>query len=394
MTSKSLLSAGLPLLLATFPAAAQQWAVVDLHPSAIAQESHILEIQHPRQVGYCDRFDGGEQGGLWLGSAASWTPISSPVQCYVTGVDGELIVGSQMVRATMWVGEDHTQVDLHPNGVVASGLGKVRGNLQSGGIGLGSGIYHAAYWRGTTASFVDLHPPGATQSETVGTDGLWVGGSVVFPGPVEHAYLWNTASGATVDLHPPTALVSHLTGMAPGVQVGEVTFPGTPNSSRPALWRGTPQSFVDFGAGKFTGTTGRIHSGGTGQGGFFRAAVNLGTPQSWIGLHQYLPPGLNGGFSGTTCVFQDGPTIYVGGWAESSPNYFFHAVMWIGTDPCYPNCDQSTVSPILNVLDFNCFLNKFASGDPYANCDGSTTQPKLNVLDFNCFLNRFVNGCP
>jgi len=61
---------------------------------------------------------------------------------------------------------------------------------------------------------------------------------------------------------------------------------------------------------------------------------------------------------------------------------------------CYPNCDQSTTPPVLNVLDFNCFLNRFSAGASYANCDGSTTPPVLNVLDFNCFLNRFSAGCP
>ena len=64
-------------------------------------------------------------------------------------------------------------------------------------------------------------------------------------------------------------------------------------------------------------------------------------------------------------------------------------------DPyCYPNCDGSTTSPILNVLDFSCFLNRFAAGDPRANCDGSTNPPVLNVLDFSCFLNSFASGCP
>jgi hypothetical protein len=61
---------------------------------------------------------------------------------------------------------------------------------------------------------------------------------------------------------------------------------------------------------------------------------------------------------------------------------------------CYANCDQSTAPPVLNVLDFNCFLNRFAASDSYANCDGSTVPPLLNVLDFNCFLNRFAAGCP
>jgi glucose/arabinose dehydrogenase len=61
---------------------------------------------------------------------------------------------------------------------------------------------------------------------------------------------------------------------------------------------------------------------------------------------------------------------------------------------CAPNCDNSTEAPVLNVLDFNCFLNRYAAGDCYANCDRSTTPPTLNILDFNCFLNQFTAGCP
>jgi hypothetical protein len=60
---------------------------------------------------------------------------------------------------------------------------------------------------------------------------------------------------------------------------------------------------------------------------------------------------------------------------------------------CYPNCDNSTTPPILNVGDFTCFLQKFAAGDPYANCDQSTTPPVLNVGDFTCFLQKYAAGC-
>jgi hypothetical protein len=60
---------------------------------------------------------------------------------------------------------------------------------------------------------------------------------------------------------------------------------------------------------------------------------------------------------------------------------------------CYANCDGSTLSPILNVQDFSCFLNKFSAGDSYANCDLSTNPPVLNVQDFGCFLNLFALGC-
>jgi hypothetical protein len=61
--------------------------------------------------------------------------------------------------------------------------------------------------------------------------------------------------------------------------------------------------------------------------------------------------------------------------------------------PCYPNCDNSTVSPTLNIADFTCFLSEFAAGDPYANCDQSTTPPTLNIADFSCFLAKFAAGC-
>jgi hypothetical protein len=62
--------------------------------------------------------------------------------------------------------------------------------------------------------------------------------------------------------------------------------------------------------------------------------------------------------------------------------------------PCYANCDGSTAAPVLNVADFTCFLQRYASGDPYANCDASTTVPTLNVADFTCFLQKYAAGCP
>jgi hypothetical protein len=60
---------------------------------------------------------------------------------------------------------------------------------------------------------------------------------------------------------------------------------------------------------------------------------------------------------------------------------------------CAPNCDSSTASPVLNVSDFTCFLQKYAAQDCYANCDGSTQAPVLNVADFTCYLQKFAAGC-
>jgi hypothetical protein len=70
-----------------------------------------------------------------------------------------------------------------------------------------------------------------------------------------------------------------------------------------------------------------------------------------------------------------------------------HEMMRQFQTTCYANCDASTTPPVLNVEDFSCFINMFATGNPYANCDQSTTPPILNVEDFSCFINRFAQGC-
>ncbi len=60
---------------------------------------------------------------------------------------------------------------------------------------------------------------------------------------------------------------------------------------------------------------------------------------------------------------------------------------------CYPNCDNSSIPPILTANDFQCFLNAFAASNPYANCDGSSAVPLLTANDFQCFLINFAAGC-
>jgi hypothetical protein len=65
-----------------------------------------------------------------------------------------------------------------------------------------------------------------------------------------------------------------------------------------------------------------------------------------------------------------------------------------GTPACYANCDGSAGAPLLTGNDFQCFLNRFASGDAYANCDGSSGEPSLTANDFQCYLNAYASGCP
>ncbi|MCA9278827.1 MAG: hypothetical protein H6815_11600 [Phycisphaeraceae bacterium] len=55
---------------------------------------------------------------------------------------------------------------------------------------------------------------------------------------------------------------------------------------------------------------------------------------------------------------------------------------------CYADCDGSGT---LNVFDYICFGNAYASNDPYADCDNSGG---LNVFDYICFGNEYAAGCP
>ena len=110
---------------------------------------------------------------------------------------------------------------------------------------------------------------------------------------------------------------------------------------------------------------------------------------AWPGHHQ-----LGVTYQTFTLSVPAGGTIaFHSGLASANIQSGLNGVQFVRQPDCYANCDLSTSPPALNVLDFSCFLNRFAAGHPYANCDGSTTAPVLNVLDFSCFLNRFAAGC-
>ncbi|MCA9278678.1 MAG: endonuclease/exonuclease/phosphatase family protein [Phycisphaeraceae bacterium] len=55
---------------------------------------------------------------------------------------------------------------------------------------------------------------------------------------------------------------------------------------------------------------------------------------------------------------------------------------------CYPDCDENNT---LNVFDYICFGNAYASQQIYADCDGSGS---FNVFDYICFGNAYATGCP
>jgi len=369
--------------------AAQPWTAVRLHPSS-AQYSYVYALGAGIQGGTA-RLASNSHPILWHGTNTSWTSLAAGGT--IVGIWEGVQVGGMNGQAALWYGTPESVVSLSPGGLSISGAAAVRGDMQVGSAAFPPGYdLQAALWRGTGASFVDLHPAWAWQSVALATDGELQGGYAV--GQLKHAVLWSGTAQSCVDLSP-SGRESEVRGMAPGIQVGWTFFQGGYHAS---VWRGTAASWEDFnppgGDTRFLATTGRIHvgDGGLGSPGAAHAVLNYGTPNVWLDLHQFLPAGYTS-FSAANAVFQDGDTIYVGGYATSDATAQAEAFLWIGTIPCYANCDGSTSAPILNVSDFTCFLNRYAAGDPAANCDHSTRAPTLNVSDFICYLNRFAAGC-
>ena len=137
-----------------------------------------------------------------------------------------------------------------------------------------------------------------------------------------------------------------------------------------------PMSDLLFVGGSFTEVAGTSNSGVAGL-----------DSNGW----HFLGTGLNQGPVNALASY-NGQLFAGGGFLTSGSIVNARVARW--ACPCYANCDGSVEPPILNINDFQCFLNRFAAADPWANCDGSTTPPILTAADFQCFLNAYASGCP
>jgi hypothetical protein len=124
------------------------------------------------------------------------------------------------------------------------------------------------------------------------------------------------------------------------------------------------------------------------------ATVYYSTATSAGGVPAHGAAGLSGWSIGPGSVYSFTSTCGPSQVGDALFGRLFANVMGATGGGCYPNCDNSTVAPVLNVGDFTCFLQRFAAAESYANCDNSTIAPVLNVGDFTCFLQRFAAGCP
>ncbi|MFN0131478.1 MAG: GC-type dockerin domain-anchored protein [Phycisphaerales bacterium] len=168
--------------------------------------------------------------------------------------------------------------------------------------------------------------------------------------------------------------------------------PGTPYtlSGTFSVDFGMPQAELHFdvslianpGGVVFRHSTVRVVSGGS--------AIVLGAP-----VQGDVLIGTTTGTIAPNTSYLYAATIYTVGMSSlpGGSNSHGKLVVSLGGPPCYANCDQSTAAPVLNVNDFQCFLNLFAIGSSAANCDQSTSPPILNIIDFLCFMNAYASGC-
>jgi hypothetical protein len=237
--------------------------------------------------------------------------------------------------------------------------------------------YSTTTWNDPNHSFRVWGNDGSSYRQTLTIAGNTMVGAVIAQALVDTAEVDSSGGHLPVflDLRVPARV-----GAPASLNLGEVVQGSFAAGSLPVFNAGDVPRWSEAGIAVLTYSL----SGTAGLGvpsGNFTAAPGAAPNAHTIQIDTSQP----GPFQGTVLI------------ASSSAEDPVHAVAIMATilpPACWANCDGSAALPVLNILDFNCFLNKFAAADPYANCDGSTTAPVLNVLDFNCFLNKFAAGCP
>lgn len=185
---------------------------------------------------------------------------------------------------------------------------------------------------------------------------------------------------------------------------GSFSHSGTTTTSRVARWNGT--TWVALGGSPGGGVNKLLSYNGElyATGGIRFSSPNgllLGVSR-WDGTAwRTVDSGLND--DGYALAEFQGKLIVGGRFTRAGSTVCVSVAQWAGCPTCAANCDGSTASPILNVADFGCFMQRFqeamslepqAQIGAYANCDGSTASPVLTVNDFQCFMNTFAAGCP
>ena len=170
-------------------------------------------------------------------------------------------------HAVLWIGDSVTPIDLNPSAYFFSqafdtdGTRQVGRAYQPAAPNPISGV--AALWSGNATSFVPLcafpYCGNSTAYAIAGdqqvgfTDNSTMCTPQCTPFPLLHAALWRGTPQSYVDLHPvgigcDRSFAFDTDGAQ---QVGYGTFPGSNRPYRALLWSGTPESLVDLSPGAY-----------------------------------------------------------------------------------------------------------------------------------------------
>ncbi len=246
--------------------------------------------------------------------------------------------GSVGNHAVLW--SNGQALDVHPAAYTFSAISGRRGGLSVGYAGTTFNAQVAIAWRGTLATSLPV-PFDYVIGRAVATDGVQIVGYANEGDPERtigdaHALLWNVGTGEAIDLGRGNTLY----GVGGGVQVGVTT--GS-NGSTAALWRGTPNSFVDLhlrgtDVSVATGTNGPTQVGYVGLDArvrhegrprdirFYSAGYWTGTAASFTYLPSPYRHSFALGITGSTIVGYGNTSDAIGTPRDS------HAVAWVGPE--------------------------------------------------------------
>jgi hypothetical protein len=317
------------LLFAAGHEAQAQWTAIRIHPaSSIASEVRAVAPGYAfglATAGFSNA------PAIWDLSTGAVTTLGPPgATGAINGVSGDQLVGYIGGHAAMWVGPEHTQIDLPATGYSGSEVSGTSGEWQAGSVGNGfPDTVRAAVWHGGGEPII-LHPQGAFQSVALAADGQYQGGWVRFnqsngfPGDY-HAVVWSGSAQSMIDLgagHNGSQIAAMSNGQLAGYADGQAAlWPSV--TSAPILLDPPGVTAAEI-FGMCPGA--QVGQAVTNDGGV--AAIWFGTAESFTPLNAYLPP--NYYASGATSVCEYNGMFYVGGWAYNSDTGREEAFVWVG----------------------------------------------------------------
>ena len=368
----------------SFPAVAQQWTVVNLHPAGAAAS---------QANGVADGQQGG-LGGYWTGTAESFVSLGPGALVYGVGSGqqaGRFVDGN--LRACVWSGAPESRVVLHPAGAFISEATGTHDGTQVGWVGqTGTTPPHAVLWNGSAASMVDLHPASATSSQAYGIRDRQQVGYTRSSSSLNRAALWNGSAASFVDLHPGVGTYSVANGTDGVQQVGQVQI-GTFHA---ALWSGSAATFVDLHPPGAYFSVARGVAGGeqvghvtpTEQSGG-RATIWSGSAATALDLHSFLPSDITS--SGASGIWHDGAFTYVVGSGFNDATGRNEALLWIRCNG--PLAGDLDADHDVDLADLALLLASFGCVPPGV-CDGDVDgNGDVDLADLGLMLSNFGARC-